>query len=126
MIHLDTHVALWLYAGVGQSRIPDGLLARLEVEPVAISPMARLELCLLSEVGRFTDTPARLLAELGRAMQLEVDATPFAAVSEAAEALTFTRDPFDRLIAAQSIAAGADLATKDRVLRTHLHNAVWG
>lgn len=124
MIHLDTHVVVWLYAEL-DGRLPDRLRQRLEVETVAISPMVRLELAFLVEIGRFTDTPAQVLSELGRALDLRVDPTPLASVVEAAEPLTFTRDPFDRLIAAQALAAGADLATKDERIRAHVDVAVW-
>lgn len=125
MIHLDTHVALWLYAKVEHVRIPAQLRTRLEHDVVAISPMVRLELRLLAEVGRFDDDPDRLIGDLGRAMDLRIDQTPFSVVVAAADHLSFTRDPFDRLIAAQALAAGAALATKDRRLLEHVDVAVW-
>ncbi len=44
-----------------------------------------------------------------------------------ASILEWTRDPFDRLIAAQAIAAGCPLATGDRALRDALpDHTVWG
>ena len=46
MIHLDTHVAVWLYAGKTEF-IPSRLAKRLEAEPVAVSPMVMLEIDLL-------------------------------------------------------------------------------
>ncbi|HXH57083.1 hypothetical protein [Iamia sp.] len=42
-----------------------------------------------------------------------------------AQTLDWTRDPFDRIIAAQTLAAGARLLTKDLTIRDHLGLAVW-
>jgi PIN domain nuclease of toxin-antitoxin system len=125
VIHLDTHVAAWLYAKVELHRIPSGLRDRLETEPLAVSPIVRLELGLLHEIGRLTVPAGRVLGELARAIGLAVDPSPFPDVVEAAEGLTFTRDPFDRLIGAQAIVAGAALATADRAMRSNLPVAVW-
>lgn len=126
MIHLDTHVAVWLYAGA-HGRIPGALRRRLESESLAISPMVRLELAYLQEVGRLRHAPAQILDELARALGLVVDDTPFVDVVAIAQTdrLHFTRDPFDRLIAGQALAADAALATKDERLRAHLPIAVW-
>lgn len=124
MIHLDTHVVVWLYAGL-HDRIPEGLRARLGTEPLAISPTVTLELALLTEIGRLAATPEAIVGELERALGLRADDTAFATVVHTAAGLDFTRDPFDRLIAAQSIAAGAALATKDPRMLAHLDTAVW-
>lgn len=126
VIHLDTHVVAWLYAGE-HNRIPAGLRDRLDVEPVAVSPMVRLELAFLKEIGRLAHSPAQVLDELHRSLGLTADATPFVDVVAVAatDRLDFTHDPFDRLIAAQAIAAQASLATKDATLRKHVDVAVW-
>ncbi len=126
MIHLDTHVAVWLYAGE-HDRIPSDLRSRLEAEPIAVSPMVRLELAFLNEIGRLAHLPAQVLDELHRSLGVTADATPFVdVISLAATArLDFTRDPFDRIIAAQAMAARATLATKDATLLAHVEAAVW-
>ncbi|HQZ16846.1 MAG TPA: hypothetical protein PKU70_01715 [Vicinamibacteria bacterium] len=41
-------------------------------------------------------------------------------IIDGASTLSFTRDPFDRLIAGHAIARGYRLATADRVLLDHL------
>lgn len=40
-------------------------------------------------------------------------------------ALSFTRDPFDRLIASHALAAGAELLTVDETLRANVTIARW-
>lgn len=44
---------------------------------------------------------------------------------QSAAGLTWTRDPFDRLIAAHAIVAGAPLLTADRTILENLPQAVW-
>jgi PIN domain nuclease of toxin-antitoxin system len=126
VIHLDTHVVVWLYAGLHE-RIPASLRSRLEIEALAVSPMVRMELAFLNEIGRVTAAPAGVLDELQRSIGLVVDQTSFdevAAVSSGSR-MSFTRDPFDRVIAGQALAAHAFLATKDETLRKNLDLAVW-
>lgn len=126
MIHLDTHVLVWLYAGLHE-RIPPVLREDLEVETLAVSPMVCLELGHLHEIGRVTHRSSRIIDELGRALGLTIDRAPFVEVAAVAqsERFHFTRDPFDRIIAAQAVVAGAELATKDRRILTHLDIARW-
>jgi PIN domain nuclease of toxin-antitoxin system len=44
---------------------------------------------------------------------------------EAATKLDWTRDPFDRMISAQAIVAGAPLLTADRTILANLPLATW-
>jgi PIN domain nuclease of toxin-antitoxin system len=126
VIHLDTHVVVWLYAGL-HDRIPAVLQARVETESLAVSPMVRLELAFLNEIGRIGHPAADILEELQGSLGLVTDATPFddVAATAAGPLLAFTRDPFDRVIVAQAIAARAALATKDDLIRKHVDLAVW-
>ncbi len=66
-----------------------------------------------------------MLNALRRDVGLEVDDASFAEVADAAVGLTWTRDPFDRLIAAHAIVAGATLLTADRTILEHLPQAAW-
>lgn len=125
-MHLDTHVVVWLRAG-RYDLIPKSLRARLEVEELAISPMVQLELAYLQEVGRVTEAPETTIAELRRGFGVGIDSSDFTEVAQRAAHpdLAFTRDPFDRMIAAQAEIAEAQLVTKDRLLRKRLRYAVW-
>lgn len=122
--YLDTHVVAWLFAGEA------GLLTERARElaresSLLVSPAVRLELQYLHEIGR-TRVPARaVMRALADSLGLGVCARPFAQVVEAAERLSWTRDPFDRLIVAQASLAGAPLVTKDRMIRKHYAKAAW-
>jgi len=124
-LQLDTHVVVWLYAGE-HDRIPAGIRERLAVEPLRVSPTVRMELTYLHEIGRLAAPAARILDELEHSIALTEDATAFGAVVRAAETLTWTRDPFDRLIAAQALVSFSTLVTKDDNIRQALGTyAVW-
>ena len=125
MIHLDTHVVVWLYAG-DLARFPAGARKRIEREELCISPMVALELEYLHEVGRIAEGAAAVLQDLGHKLGLAQDDGSFAAVVTAARALTWTRDPFDRMIVGNAAIAGVSLMTKDRSIRQHYRQAVWG
>lgn len=100
--------------------------ASLEREPIAVSPVVELELAYLFEVGRVTEPPSAPLGALERALGMEVVDASLAEVIQAAGPLSWTRDPFDRLIAAHAIVANAPLVTADRTIRDNLPLATWG
>jgi predicted nucleic acid-binding protein len=79
----------------------------------------------LHEVGRAHDSVDAMLEALRRSIGLGVADASMATLVDAAAALTWTRDPFDRLIAAHAIVAGAPLITADRTILEHLPQAVW-
>jgi PIN domain nuclease of toxin-antitoxin system len=125
VIHLDSHVVVWLFSQK-RSRIPRSIQQRITRERPAISPMVEVELAFLFEVGRVSGPPREVLEDLRANLGLTVSDAPFAAVSRAAVNLTWTRDPFDRLIAAQSIVDRAPLVTADETILERLPTAVWG
>ena len=49
----------------------------------------------------------------------------FSKVAPAARGLRWTRDPFDRLIAAHAMVTDATLITKDTLIRKHCPAALW-
>lgn len=90
-----------------------------------ISPIVDLELQLLHEIGRILKGPETVLSALAFDIGLETATTAFPVVVATARALNWTRDPFDRLIAAQATVADAKLVTKDRLMRKHCSAALW-
>jgi PIN domain nuclease of toxin-antitoxin system len=122
--HLDTNVALWLYAGE-TGRISKRAATVINRESVLASPIVLLELEYLREVGRLAATPQAIVAELKRRVGLAIQNRSFEAVAEQALDLDWTRDVFDRLIVAQAALDGAALVTTDRTIRKHYPKAVW-
>lgn len=123
-VHLDTHVVIWLHTGE-LHHIPPPALTVIRSSQVSVSPMVLLELDVLHEIGRANSSAAELCRTLADSIDLRVSATAFAQVAAAATNLTWTRDPFDRLICAQAIADDVRLLTRDRLIRKHLDRALW-
>lgn len=124
MILLDTHVLVWLYGGE-RNRIPTAVQRRLEREQLGLSPFVQLELGFLYEIGRARDSAQAVVEELGTRLELVVADVAAAAVCSVALGLTWTRDPFDRLLAAHAIVASLPLVTKDETMRQHVPLAWW-
>jgi len=125
MMHLDTHVVVWLYAGL-LDKFPTAAQGRLEQEKLVISPMVALELQYLYETRRTTEPGYLVVRDLESRIGLTVAETAFIDVAAAAASLSWTRDPFDRLIAAQAVVENVPLLTADRTIRANLALAVWG
>ena len=124
MIHLDTHVVVWLFTGE-LGRIHREALRRIEAGRLTISPMVELELCYLHEIGR-TDRPGRaVIADLGARLGLTRSRATLADIIDLAGSLTWTRDPFDRLIVASAMVEACPLVTPDEHIRANFPGAVW-
>lgn len=123
-VYLDTHVVAWLFAG-RPDLFPEPARRRLETAALLISPVVELELQYLHEVGKTSEPARTVLDTLSRALGLASCDLPFADVVGVALGFGWTRDPFDRLIAAQAELRGAELVTKDRTLRDHYGRSVW-
>ncbi|MGI8575970.1 MAG: type II toxin-antitoxin system VapC family toxin [Egibacteraceae bacterium] len=123
-MHLDTHVALWLYAREFR-RIPAAARSRLDSQELRFSPMALLELAYLHEIDRIVDDADTVMGDLSSRFELAVASTPFALVSAAARTMAWTRDPFDRIIAAQATVDSATLLTADPTILGNVTSAWW-
>jgi len=124
VILLDTHVVVWLYEDP-RTLIPSPVRQRLEAEQLGLSPFVLLELQYLSEVGKLSVAPQAIVDELTPKLELAWTDPPAAMVCQAALAMSWTRDPFDRLISAQATATDTPLVTKDRTIRKHVPIAWW-
>lgn len=79
----------------------------------------------MHEIGRARDPVPMMLAALRQSLGLEVHDVSLAELVQTAMSLTWTRDPFDRLIAAHAITADVPLITADRTILEHLPLATW-
>ena len=124
VVHLDTHVIIWLYEGRVERL---GKAARRAIEsstPVA-SPAAVLELEFLHEIGRLKPSATKVMISLAAEIGLQICDMTFRTVVDRALHETWGRDPFDRLIVANAKAASAPLATKDGRILDNYARAIW-
>ncbi len=124
VIRLDTHVVVWLYSGE-RERLSDAAATLIDEHVPVVSPTVQLELTYLHEIGRLTVGGGDILEDLGARIGLVRSDVPMAAVVQAAAALSWTRDPFDRMIVGDAIAAAATLVTKDDVIHANTTVAAW-
>lgn len=125
--YLDTSVAVWVAQKSLDRLTPVALdhLARVPSDR-RISPAVLLELQFLREIGRIVLPAADVRRKLEAEFGVEVCNLSFAIVAEAALGESWTRDPFDRLIAAHARANGLSwLVTSDRRIREAYPRAVW-
>jgi PIN domain nuclease of toxin-antitoxin system len=122
--YLDTHVAAWLYSGEG-ARLSAAARKTVEGSDLLISPAVVLELQFLFELKRIADAGQTIADDLRGRLGVQICDMPFADVVRKSLNFAWTRDPFDRLIAAQAAYRESPLVTKDRVLRRRYSTAVW-
>ncbi|MDA9272280.1 PIN domain-containing protein [bacterium] len=124
MIFLDTHILVWLYAGLVE-KIPLTIQDKLESVPLFISPMVELELNFLYEIGRLTVMGSDIIRHLNARLGISISKVDFYQIVEEAQQLNWTRDPFDRLIVANAAVFQAPLITKDERIQQHYPKAIW-
>jgi YD repeat-containing protein len=113
---LDTHFILWII--VDSPRLADfPWLDRYR--PWGISPVSLLEIAYLGEAGRLEVDAERLATALAADPRFLIDDVPLLALVQQAMTLSWTRDPFDRLIAAHSAARRTPLCSADRLIGKH-------
>jgi len=114
VILLDTHAAIWLARGDRRTRVLNGL-PRLYLSPATV-----LELQFLAEVGRVRFTSSVSAATFASDTRWRMDEPPAGRWFETACDVGWTRDPFDRLLAAHARLRRWKLATADEVLLSQL------
>jgi len=124
LIYLDTHVVAWLFSN-RVDLLPIAARARLEESDLLISPAVKLELQYLFEIGRLTSSGEHVVGSLEKDLALKICDLPFPKVIDVALEASWTRDPFDRLIASQATLRRAALLTKDENILTHCEWAEW-
>jgi PIN domain nuclease of toxin-antitoxin system len=87
--------------------------------PWGVSPVSFLELQFLHEVGRLELRAAEFIDAVANDTRFLLDDPPLLTVALGAMSMGWTREPFDRLMAAHSASRRIDLCTTDRLMREH-------
>jgi len=113
---LDTHFLLWIT--VDAPRLAE--FPWLErYSPWGVSPVSLLEVQYLGEVGKLQVDMERFARAVLDDPRFLVDEVPLMNLIQQALPLSWTRDPFDRLLAAHSAARRVPLCSVDRQIRAH-------
>ena len=121
---LDTHAAVFLWEGRAEafgSKSQD----LLERSALFVSPLVRLELQFLREVGKLKVDADQILGSLASDARVVATEDPLDALVPLAMPLTWTRDPFDRLLVATALLHQAPLVTRDARIHENFAGAVW-
>jgi PIN domain nuclease of toxin-antitoxin system len=115
-IILDTHFIIWV---VGRSRRVEEFPWLKAYRPWGVSPISLLEIQYLAEIGRVEVSNPAFSDRLSSDRRFVIDETPLTGLIRQALSLSWTRDPFDRLLAAHSQLRRVPLCTTDRRIREH-------
>jgi len=124
LIYLDTHVVVWLYAGL-LDKFSQSVRVILNENEIRISPIVRLELQYLYEIERVKEPAKGIVADLADRIGMRVCDKDFSAVISQAIPFKWTRDPFDRVIVAQAALNENVLISKDQSILEHYVHARW-
>ena len=123
-LFLDTHILIWLYQR-DAAKFSAKNRETLDISNLYMPAISFLEIQFLKEIKRVTFSAEEILDELR--IDLAINITEANAISLIRKAIEFnwTRDPFDRLIIAETVLYNAKLMTKDSNILANFHDAVW-
>lgn len=124
MIYLDTHIVVWLYAGLLE-KFSQSVKTILNENEILISPIVRLELQYLFEIGRVKEPAHVIVADLADRIGIRICEKNFNAIVSQALLFSWTRDPFDRVIVANAALNDNILISKDRNIVEHYAHTRW-
>jgi len=124
VIYLDTHIVAWLYAGLTE-KLTERARKAIEDSEIYIGQMVRLELQYLYEIGRLKERPGKIINYLSRAINLQTSNMSLQEIMDRALSISWTRDVFDRILAAEAAATECGFITADTNIRTNLKYAIW-
>lgn len=124
IIHLDTHVVVWLYSG-NLDLLPASVIDAIETNGVEFSPIVELELQYLYEIKRLSVKPRTIIQALEDEIGLKRCRSGLGEIVSEAMKISWTRDPFDRIIVPSASINGCRLVTKDELILKHYKDAQW-
>jgi PIN domain nuclease of toxin-antitoxin system len=121
---LDTHAAVFLWEGRAEA-FGSKSQELLERATLFVSPMVRLELQFLREIGKLKVDADQILGSLAADAGVVATEESLDALVPLAMPLSWTRDPFDRLLVATALLHQAPFVTRDRRIQENFQGAVW-
>lgn len=118
MIYIDTHIVVWLYSGQIK-KLSNHAKELLNENEIYISAIVRLELQYLVEIQRISDGANEIVSDLSNRIGLKICDKSFNSIVNHSMDISWTRDPFDRIIVANAALNNDALLTKDQNILEH-------
>jgi PIN domain nuclease of toxin-antitoxin system len=112
---LDTHFLIWL---VLESKRLVNFPWLDRYRPWGVSPVSFLEIQFLADVGRLSVSNPEFTSTVMKDRRFIIDDISLETLVGHALKIDWTRDPFDRLLVAHSLARRVALCTTDRAIRS--------
>jgi len=122
--YVDTHLLLWLYSG-DLGLISERVKVIIETHELLYSPIVKLEIQYLKEINKVKEGPMKIIESLTREIGLRESNINFAKIVDTSIKLTWTGDPFDRLIVSNALIKNSILLTKDETILNNYKKSVW-
>ena len=124
-IILDTHVLVWLYIN-DIEKISVKARQSIEQNELLISPIILLELQYLFEIKRIMVDASEIYGDLNYRIGLRIEEKiSWHNIVKESLKLSWTRDPFDRLIVSHASILNCNLVTKDNLITANYHKIIW-
>lgn len=120
--YLDTHILIWLHDQEFH-KLSGTAVDLIESHELFCSEFVRLELKYLEEIERLRIAPDEIIRFLVDEIHLKMCTEDLGPIITEAFALSWTRDPFDRLITANASLGNHLLISKDRDILTNYRYA---
>jgi len=124
LVYLDTHVCVWLYAGL-VDKLTDAAKRAIDESDLFISQMVRLELQYLFEIGRLKVRGDTIINSLSKSVSLKISDIAFNQIIGEALKLSWTRDVFDRLLVAEAAIEKQGFISADRNIQSNFKRTIW-
>ena len=124
VVYLDTHVNVWLYAGL-VDKLTGAAKKAIEESELFVSQMVRLELQYLFEIGRIMVRADTIIKSLSKTIGLKISAVAFNQIIEEALRISWTRDVFDRLLVAEAKTLKYGFVSADRNIQSNYKLTIW-
>ena len=124
LVFLDTHIVVWLYAGL-LDKITDAAKKAIEESDLLVSQVVRLELQYLFEIGRIKARPDTIINSLSKTIGLKISDIAFSQIIEEALKLKWTIDVFDRFLVTEAKALKHGFVSADRDIQANFRQTIW-
>ena len=124
MIHLDTHVIVWLVIG-DLARISSKAKQKIEFAELHISPIVLLEIEYLFEIGKVKHNARKFEEVIENDLGIQIADSNYLSIVRSSYREKWTRDPFDRMIVAHARMENAELVSGDRLVLEKYGKCVW-